>query len=138
MQTIIRIAETISFLKISDIDPKTDIVAGDVNIVSFSRAIERFEPAICRFIENKAVIVIIPESRSRTFKRTWINPVTNPARAPTRKDIKRARYGFTPFTSKTAVTAAPKGKLPSTVRSGKSNILYVIYTPKERRAYIKP
>ena len=57
---------------------------------------------------------------------------------PTRKDIKRARNGFTPFTSKTAVTAAPKGKLPSTVRSGKSNILYVIYTPKERRAYIKP
>ena len=93
----------ISFLKISDIDPKTDIVAGDVNIVSFSRAIERFEPAICRFIENKAVIVIIPESRSRTFKRTWINPVTNPARAPTRKDIKRARYGFTPFTRETAV-----------------------------------
>ena len=34
--------------------------------------------------------------------------------------------------------AAPSGKQPSTVRSGKSSILYVIYTPYDIRAYIKP
>lgn len=69
MQTIIRIAETISFLKISDIDPKTDIVAGDVNIVSFHARLKDLNRLSAEFIENKAVIVIIPESRSRTFKR---------------------------------------------------------------------
>ena len=31
-----------------------------------------------------------------------------------------------------------KGTEVKSLRSGKSNILYVIYTPKERRAYIKP
>ena len=34
--------------------------------------------------------------------------------------------------------AAPSGKLPSAVRSGKSNILYVIYMPSAIMAYIIP
>ena len=33
------------------------------------------------------------------------------------------RYGFTPLVMRAAVTAAPSGKLPSTVKSGKSSIL---------------
>ena len=42
--------------------------------------------------------------------------------APAKNAIGIVRYGFIPFLIKMAVTAAPKGKLPSTVRSGKSNI----------------
>ena len=49
--------------------------------------------------------------------------ITKPAAAPDAKAAKRVKYGFTPLTSSSAVTAAPKGKLPSTVRSGKSSIL---------------
>ena len=99
------------------------MVGAAVNTVSMLLATERFEPAICRFTEKSAVMVIIPASRSRTLRRTCIKPVTKPAAAPTARAAKRVKYGFTPLTSSSAVTAAPKGKLPSTVRSGKSSIL---------------
>ena len=83
-------------------------------------------PAIFRFTVYSAVIIIIPDSRSRTLHFTWIRPVQIPARTPTRNAIGIVRYGLTPRVISAAVTAAPRGKLPSTVRSGKSRILYVI------------
>ncbi len=56
-------------------------------------------------------------------------PVTIPAIAPAAVAAINASSGFFPEESMTVVTAAPNGKVLSTDRSGKSNILYVIYTP---------
>ena len=56
-------------------------------------------------------------------------PVTIPAIAPAAVAAISASNGFFPEESMTVVTAAPNGKVLSTDRSGKSNILYVIYTP---------
>ena len=122
------ISEIINFRYIRESPPKTD--AGPVvNTVSIARSTARLDPAICKLMENRAVMVMMPARRSRTPSFTWITPVASPAIAPAAIDASIARYGFTPFTRSTAVIAAPSGKLPSTVRSGKSRILYVIYTP---------
>ena len=56
-------------------------------------------------------------------------PVTIPAITPAAVAAISASNGFFPEESMTVVTAAPNGKVLSTDRSGKSNILYVIYTP---------
>ena len=49
--------------------------------------------------------------------------------APAKKQIGSVKSELNPLLIKAAVMAAPIGKLPSTVKSGKSRILYVIYTP---------
>jgi len=69
---------------------------------------------------------------------TWIKPVTKPAKAPHIKETGKVIKGFIPLEIIIADTAAPNGKLLSTVKSGKSSILYVMYMPKERTAYIRP
>ena len=56
-------------------------------------------------------------------------PVIIPANAPAANEITKVKTGFTPTIIKLTVTAAPSGNVPSTERSGKSKILYVIYTP---------
>ena len=56
-------------------------------------------------------------------------PVTIPAITPAAVAAISASNGFFHEESMTVVTAAPNGKVLSTDRSGKSNILYVIYTP---------
>ena len=56
-------------------------------------------------------------------------PVTIPAIDQAAVADINASSGFFPEESMTVVTAAPNGKVLSTDRSGKSNILYVIYTP---------
>lgn len=62
----------------------------------------------------------------------------HPEMAPMKKDAITARIGLKPATSNTAVTAAPAGKLPSTVISGKSWIRKVINIPMAMKAYRKP
>jgi len=77
-------------------------------------------------------MTMMPESRSRTFNFTWMRPVIQPAKAPTAKEMNNAATGEmvpmkgSPFAIPAAVTAAPRGKVPSTDRSGKSRILYVM------------
>ena len=74
-------------------------------------------------------MTMIPESRSRTFSFTWISPVQQPANAPTKKETNRAAIGEirptkgSPFAIPAAVSAAPRGNVPSTDKSGKSRIL---------------
>ena len=68
----------------------------------------------------------MPLNRSRTLNLTCMIPVKAPIIIPTAKDMSMEIYGFIPPVRRTAVTAAPAGKLPSVVRSGKSSILYVI------------
>ena len=60
------------------------------------------------------------------------------AKAPHIKETGKVIKGFIPLEIIIADTAAPNGKLLSTVKSGKSSILYVMYMPKERTAYIRP
>ena len=84
-------------------------------------------------------MTMIPDSRSRTFSLTWISPVTQPATAPKRKERGRAAAGWMkPPAMPVAVKAAPRGKVPSTDRSGKSRIRYVMYTPRAMMAYTRP
>ena len=64
-------------------------------------------------------------------------PVTIPAIAPAAVAAINASNGFFPEESMTVVTAAPNGKVLSTDRSGKSNILYVIYTPSAENVRVK-
>lgn len=91
-------------------------------------------PAMCRFMEYSAVITIMPESRSRTCRRTWMRPVTAPAMAPAARDAGRVSSGGKPAEIISAVTAAPSGKVESTDISGKSSILNVMYTPRANMA----
>ena len=57
---------------------------------------------------------------------------------PNINDINKVYIGLKPIKVRVAVILMPSGKLPSTVISGKSKILYVIYTPKETIEYISP
>ncbi len=64
-----------------------------------------------------------PDKRSFTPNFICISPVAIPASVPAKKLNIKARSGSIPFTIKNTLTAAPSGKLPSTVRSGKSKII---------------
>ena len=90
-----------------------------------------------RMSENEEIVLVgfgtlIPRPQTQRLARNpkTGTPVQIPARTPIRNDAGSVRYGFTPFVIIVAVSAAPSGKLPSTVRSGKSRILYVMYTPR--------
>ena len=100
--------------------PKRLITSGAVKIVSTARSTVWLEPPMSRLMELRAVMVMIPASRSRTPSRTWMRPVHSPAAAPAAVAHRRVSQGFMPPMSSTVVTAAPRGKLLSTVRSGKS------------------
>ena len=76
-------------------------------------------PMMRRLIENSAIMVRMLASRCRILKRTLSMAVTRPASAPATTAHPVARYGSRPPTIALAATAAPSGKLPSTVRSGK-------------------
>ena len=91
-------------------------------MVSTLRSTVRLDPAICKLMENRAVMVMMPASRLRTFRHTWTTPVKRPARAPTATAAAKVARGLTPRVSSTAVTAAPRGNVPSTPRSGKSKM----------------
>ena len=57
-----------------------------------------------------------------------------PASAPAASAAGSVHRGWIPPEIISAVTAAPSGKLESTVISGKSRILNVMYTPNARMA----
>ena len=63
------------------------------------------------------------------LKRTLSKAVTSPATAPASIASPVASHGFMPPTIAVAATAAPSGKLPSTVRSGKLRTRNDRYTP---------
>lgn len=75
-------------------------------------------PITRRLIENSAVIVRMPASRCRIEKRMLSQAVTLPARQPATMAASVAKRGLTPPAIIAAATAAPSGKVPSTVRSG--------------------
>jgi hypothetical protein len=76
------------------------------------------------------VMVRIPARRPGICRREWITAVTAPAAAPQAKAMRMARSGFMPAVRRTAMTAAPSGKEPSTVMSAKSSTRKVIKTAR--------
>jgi hypothetical protein len=76
------------------------------------------------------VIIKIPARRLLIFSFVLRRPVQQPARNPQIMAIKIPYTGGTPSMIRRATTAAPSGKLPSTVRSGKARIRKVMTIPK--------
>ena len=72
-------------------------------------------PIIRILTEYKAVIVRIPANNSWIFNLVCKKTVTAPATTPTKKASKRAKYGSTPPTTKTAQVEPPKANEPSHV-----------------------
>ncbi len=63
-------------------------------------------------------MVKIPDKRLLNFNLVCNNPVINPAREPAIMAKNVPHNGSPPEKMTLATTAAPKGKLPSTVKSG--------------------
>ena len=80
----------------------------------------------------------MPDKIAGILKIVCRKPVTNPAAAPARTAQSIASAGLMPVLIRTTVTAAPSGKVPSTVRSAMSRILNVKYTPSVRIAHMRP
>ena len=85
--------------------------------------LELVNPMISKAIDAVAVIVIIHESNLGMFKQVLSKPVIIPHIAPAIKAIIVEVKGSTPFTIKVRHTAPPIRKLPSAVKSAKSNSL---------------
>jgi hypothetical protein len=62
--------DTISFRPERERSPNRAITGAEVKMVSVPRSMVRLDPAICRFTENRAVMVMMPASRFRTFSFT--------------------------------------------------------------------
>ena len=91
-----------------------------------------------RLTENSAIMVRMLASRCRILKRTLRVAVTIPEAAPASMARPVATHGFHSARISVAATAAPSGKLPSTVRSGKSRTRKDRKTPKATRANTSP
>ena len=78
-------------------------------------------PMINIAIEADAVKVMMPDNNLGIFKYLLRIPVTKPHKNPLPIDAKVAIQGLTPLMIKTPLTAAPIRKLPSAVKSAKSN-----------------
>ncbi|CRZ42103.1 Uncharacterised protein [Vibrio cholerae] len=89
-------------------------------------------------MENAAIMVKIEAKRCKIPHRTLRKAVTQPVAAPARMANPVATHGLIPATIAVAATAAPIGKLPSTLKSGKSSTRKVKYTPKATKPYNKP
>ena len=74
-----------------------------------------------RFTEYSAIIVKMPESSAGILNFVVKIPVTTPESIPAKHATRIAGIGDQPATSSEAATAAPRGKLPSTVRSATSS-----------------
>ncbi len=90
-------------------------------------------PIIIRLIEYSATMDRIPERSLFIFSLVLRIPVSRPASTPPPTASKVARNGSPPRNMKIAAIAPPSGKLPSTVRSGKSRTLKVKYTPSTKK-----
>ena len=75
-------------------------------------------------------MVKIPDNRSLIPAFVFKTPVINPANVPAKSAAAVAKKGLWPLTISEAATAAPKGKLPSTVKSENFSILKVIYNSR--------
>ena len=95
-------------------------------------------PIIRKFMEYKAIITKMLASKSMIFRLTFSQPVIIPAPAPASVATRVETKGSTPLVIKIAATAPPKGKLPSTVKSGKRSTRKEINTPKATRLKISP
>src|SRR5690606_23977336 len=95
-------------------------------------------PMILRLTEYSAIIIRMPASRSMILSLTLSHPVIAPASAPASVATSVAEKGSQPATISVAATAAPSGKLPSTVRSGKRSIRKEINTPNATRPHMRP
>src|SRR5690606_36132691 len=95
-------------------------------------------PITRRLTENSAIIVRIEASRLRMRKRTLRKAVTMPAAPPAIIAIAAASHGLKPVVINIAVTAAPSGNEPSSVRSGKSSTRKVRNTPMATKAKTSP
>ena len=62
-------------------------------------------------------MVRIPAKRLGIFPLVVNSPVTNPASIPAPVAASEAKSGLTPWTIRVTATAAPSGKVPSTVMS---------------------
>src|SRR5574344_433041 len=91
-----------------------------------------------RLTEYRPIMTKMEASRSMILRRTLSQPVSRPAAAPARVAPAVATQGLKPATIITAQTAPPRGKLPSTVRSGKRNRRNDRYTPRATREKIRP
>ena len=80
-------------------------------------------------IDADAVRVIIPLKSLGIFNTLLRKPVTIPHALPTIIPNKVAKKGFIPLYIHAAVSAAPNKKLPSAVKSAKSNTLNVRKIP---------
>ena len=90
-----------------------------------------------RLIEYRAVMVRMPARSGWIFIFVCRNAVTHPQIAPATIERSRPRFGM-PATVIMAQTAAPVTNDPSTVKSGESIMLTVMYSPKERTAKTRP
>src|SRR5699024_6042587 len=95
-------------------------------------------PNILKLIEYRPVIVTIPANKAGIFNFECKKPVIKPARLPATKAISVASQAGRPATIIALATAAPKGQLPSTVKSATSRIRYVKYTPIASIDHNKP
>src|SRR5699024_2026645 len=76
-----------------------------------------------KLIEYNAIIIKIPDNKLLIFTLVCKIPSIHPARKPADAPKHVAKTGEMPLIIEIAATAAPVTKLPSTVKSGKSNIL---------------
>ena len=68
-----------------------------LKMVSFENSGTLAAPAIRMLMVHRAVIIIMPDRRSRTFPFTWISPVMVPAAAPAKNAAKRLKTGWMPW-----------------------------------------
>ena len=93
---------------------------------------------ILRFTEYNAVMTIMPDKSCKMPSLTFSQAVIKPAIAPAKKPMLIAKMGLNPDVMHTAHANAPNGKLPSAVKSGKSNTRKDNKTPNATSAKINP
>ena len=80
-------------------------------------------PITRKLMEHRPIMVKIPANNAGICNLVCNKPVTTPATIPAQKAPKTATHGLNPAAIIDIATAAPKGKLPSTVKSAISNTL---------------
>ena len=80
-------------------------------------------PMIRRLMDQRLICVRMPARMAGISSTVVRKPVTAPQTAPASMATRIATAGSTPATTRTAQTAPPVAKLPSTVRSGMSSSL---------------
>src|SRR5699024_6069826 len=99
-----------------------NLVNCSFKVVSFNNESCGF-PIILKLIEYNAIIINIPDNKGFIFPFVCNNPVIHPAKNPASAPSIVARNDVTQIIILIVVTAEPVTKLPSTLKSEKSNIL---------------